>query len=60
MLSGAKEKDDADTAGWPDSLVNSDCEAWPNITEQRGALENADDFANEENKIAALDPKGGA
>ncbi len=29
VLSGAKEKDDADTAGWPDSLVNSDCEAWP-------------------------------
>lgn len=58
VLSGAKEKDDADVTGWPQQLVDSPCEAWPNITEQRGALDGADDFANVENKIGDLNPNG--
>jgi len=58
VLSGAAEKDDADTTGWPDKLVESSCEAWPNITDQGAALEGADDFANDENKIGELDPAG--
>jgi len=60
VLSGAKTKDEADTAGWPQQLLDSDCEAWPNITDQGEALPNAADFENEENKIGDLDPNGAA
>jgi ferredoxin len=61
IYSGAKEPGDADTTAWPPHMVEalSNFEVWPNITEQREALPGADDAAKEENKIVALDPRGG-
>lgn len=58
VFSGASEIDDVDTSGWPKALVEG-ANTWPNITEQREALEGADDAAKEENKLEQLDPRGG-
>ena len=57
-FSGASSVDDVDTSGWPKALVEG-ASTWPNITEQREALEGADDAAKEENKLEQLDPRGG-
>lgn len=58
VYSGAKSIDDADTSGWPQSLVEG-ANTWPNITEQREALPGADEAASEENKLEQLSPKPG-
>lgn len=63
VYSGAKPPGDADTAGWPQQLIDhaqsGGFEPWPVITEQGEALPGADEAANEENKIGDLSPKGG-
>jgi ferredoxin len=58
VFSGAQSMDDANNEGWPQQLLDSDGETWPNITEQREALPGADEAASEENKIGELSPKG--
>jgi ferredoxin len=58
VFSGAKSIDDVDTEGWPQQLVDSGGEPWPNITEQREPLPGADEAATEENKIGDLSPRG--
>jgi ferredoxin len=64
VLSGAKSAGEADTEGWPEHLVDainaSDFEPWPMISETKDALPDADDHAQEEDKLSALDPKGGS
>jgi len=63
VVSGAKTPAETETDGWPEALVaavnGSDFEVWPNITEQREALPNADEFANAEDKIGDLEMAGG-
>ena len=60
VYSGAKEMSEADTTGWPQSLIDAanspDFEAWPCIPEKIDALSDADDFAEDEDKFAELDP----
>lgn len=58
VFSGAKSIDDVDTSEWPKALVEG-VNTWPNITEQREALEGADEAAKEENKLEQFDPHGG-
>lgn len=58
VFSGAKSIDDVDTSEWPKALVEG-VNTWPNITEQREALEGADEAAKEENKLEQFDPRGG-
>lgn len=58
VFSGAKSVDEVDTSDWPAQLVEG-AATWPNITEQREPLPGADEAANEENKLAALNPEGG-
>ena len=64
VLSGAKEPGDADTDGWPEKLVDAinagGFSAWPQISESKEALAGADDAANDDNKLAELDPAPGA
>ena len=63
VFSGAKAIGDVDTAGWPDKLVKAGgagFKAWPNITEQKDPMPNAEDFAETEGKLADFDPKPGA
>lgn len=62
VLSGAADASDADTDGWPDSVKQglASAETWPNITEQGEPLPDADDAANEENKLESLSFKPGA
>ncbi len=60
VFSGAKKPTEADTSGWPESLVNGiKDEAWPNIVEQKSPLANADDAANEKDKLGELSPDAG-
>jgi ferredoxin len=61
VVSGAKPPGDAETAGWPQNLIDalSNFETWANITEQREAMPGADDAAKEENKLAQLDMRSG-
>jgi ferredoxin len=63
VTSGAKTPGETDTEGFPAALKEAvdggSFEAWPNITEQKDALPGADDAAQEENKLEALDPAGG-
>ena len=58
VFSGAKSIEEADTEGWPQQLAESDGTPWPNITEQREPLPDADAAATEENKIGDLSPNG--
>jgi ferredoxin len=64
VLSGARAPSDADTAGWPQQLVDAinspGYENWPVITATKEALPEADEAAKEENKIKDFDPKGGS
>jgi ferredoxin len=64
VFSGAKSVDEADTDDWPSALVDAASgggfTAWPNITEQKDPMPNADDFAQAEGKLADLDPKPGS
>src|SRR3954470_17461339 len=52
ILSGAKPAADVKLAGLPDDLVSriQNAHTWPNITEQKKPLPDADDHAKEENK----------
>lgn len=63
VFSGAKAGSEADTEGWPqqaaDAVSSPDFEPWPVISETKEALPNADDFANEENKLGDFSPKAG-
>ncbi|MBT8494719.1 MAG: ferredoxin family protein [Deltaproteobacteria bacterium] len=63
VFSGAKEAGDADTDGWPQKLIDAASaagfEAWPQISEGKDALPGADDAANDEDKLEALDPAPG-
>jgi ferredoxin len=61
VVSGAKPAGEVDASGWPEHLKGqlATVETWPNITEQKAALEGADDAAKEENKIADLTLEGG-
>ncbi len=59
VLSGAKTKDDADSAGWPQKLTEHSLAVWPNITEQKEPLEGADEAATQEDKLGDFDPSPG-
>ena len=63
VLSGAKSGDDADTEGWPEKLVDAVTsgafEAWPQISESKDALADADDHAQATDKLADLSPEPG-
>jgi ferredoxin len=56
VVSGAKGASDADTKGMPPDVAEKLGKAttWPNITEQKKAIEGADDAAKEENKLKDL------
>src|SRR3977135_4007915 len=56
VVSGAKPIGAVATARGPANLQSqaAGVTTWPNITEQRKALDGADDAAKEDNKIAAL------
>jgi len=60
VFSGAKEPGDADTTGWPKTLVDAindgAFKAWPMINTKRDALPNADDLQDQEGKLSELDP----
>ena len=62
VLSGGKPVDEADTASWPAKLKaaagDGTLAVWPNITEQREALAEADEFAQVDDKVEDLDPAG--
>jgi len=62
VLSGAKEPGAADKEGWPEGFTSAvtggDFKVWPVITETKEALPEADDFAETEDKLADLSPKG--
>ena len=63
VFSGAKEPGEADTAGWPEQLVQAinagGFKPWPGLQAKRDPLPNADDVQDEEGKIAELDPAPG-
>jgi ferredoxin len=63
VFSGTKQVGDADTAGWPQPLIDAagagGFEGWPNLTEQKDPMDNADDFAKDEDKLKDLDPAPG-
>jgi ferredoxin len=62
VFSGTKEPGDADTTGWPQQLIDgikaADFAVWPNITETKDALPDADAKAKEEGKATQMSPKG--
>jgi ferredoxin len=58
VFSGAKGVDDVDTGNWPEKLV-AGAQTWPNITDQRQALDGADEAQKEENKLQFLSPNPG-
>jgi ferredoxin len=62
VVSGAKKLDDEIKGQWPGHLQEQagGLETWPNITEQKKPLPDADAAAKEENKLAALTLEGGA
>lgn len=64
VLSGAKTVDDAETAGWPDNIIDAikspAFEVWPVITQTKDALPDADEEAQRENKFAEMSVKPGA
>jgi ferredoxin len=57
VASGVKELAEANTEGWPESLIQGLTETWPNITEQKEPLPGADEAANDDDKLEDLDPK---
>ena len=63
LVTGVKTAGDVDSSKWPAALQAgiAKLETWPNITEQKKALEGADDAAKEENKSAqfSFEPGGG-
>ena len=61
LVTGAKAAADLDTANWPAALVSqvASVKNWPGITDQRKAMDGADDAAKEDGKIAALSLDGG-
>ena len=64
VFAGAKPASGADTTGWPEHLVahvsSEKFEPWPMISETKPALADADDHAQEEDKLSDFDPKGPA
>ena len=61
VFSGAEEPEDVDMDGWPHHLIDAvnsdDFEPWPNIDEKADAMEGADDFAEDENKLGEFSPE---
>lgn len=61
VYSGAKAPGDADTAGWPQHVIDAamadDFQPWPNINEKKDAMPDADEQAKVEGKLDAFDPK---
>ena len=55
VFSGCKEIGDADTTGWPANLIDG-ANTWPNIDSQKDPLPEADDAANEDDKLDELSP----
>ena len=60
VFSGAKTAADADTKDWPqklsDAVKSPDFKVWELITETQDPLADADDHANDDNKIEDFDP----
>ncbi|MEZ4365473.1 MAG: 4Fe-4S binding protein [Kofleriaceae bacterium] len=56
VVTGAKPAGEIDASAWPAPLQAqlASLSTWPNITEQRKALDGADDAAKEDNKLGAL------
>ena len=56
LVTGAKSATDLDTTSWPAPLAAqlSSVGNWPGITDQRKAMEGADDAAKEDGKLVAL------
>jgi len=57
VFSGAKDMGDADTEGWPDSLVdaaNAGFDPWPVINSKKDPMPGADDVAKDEGKISEM------
>ncbi len=58
VFSGAKDPSDAALGSWPEALAKG-VQSWPNITEQRTALDGADEAAKEKSKLLELTPEPG-
>lgn len=56
LVSGAKRLDDVDTSAWPAKLQADAAKVstWPGITEQKKALDGADEAAKESAKLDSL------
>jgi ferredoxin len=56
LVTGAKSASDLDTTKWPAPLTAQlgSVSTWPGITDQRKAMDGADDAAKEDGKLAAL------
>ncbi|MBI4951653.1 MAG: ferredoxin family protein [Myxococcales bacterium] len=63
VFSGAKTPGDADTAGWPQHLVDAvnaaGFKAWPMVNEKREPLPGADDLKETKDKLADFSPNPG-
>ncbi|MCC6526144.1 MAG: ferredoxin family protein [Polyangiaceae bacterium] len=63
VFSGAKAPGDADTAGWPQHLVDAvnagGFKAWPMVNEKREPLPGADDLKETKDKLADFSPNAG-
>ncbi len=62
VFSGAKEAGDADTTGWPQPVIDAvsgGVEAWPVISEQKAALDGADEVAKDTGKLEDFSPNPG-
>ena len=63
VYANTKKVGDADTAGWPQALIDAASadgfEGWPALTEQKDPMDNADDFAKDEDKLKDFDPTPG-
>ncbi len=57
VFSGAAMPEDVDKDGWPEALANG-AKIWPNITDQKSPLPDAEKYETEENKLAEMSPEG--
>ncbi|MEM9491371.1 MAG: ferredoxin family protein [Myxococcota bacterium] len=59
VFSGAKPADEADTSDWPEQLQEGPRSEWPVLTDQREALEGADEAQKMQGKILEMSAEAG-
>ena len=61
VVTGTKEIDDADTEGWPESVVSAakaGVDSWPNIDAKKDQMDTAEDNRDKDGKDGDLSIKG--